>query len=52
MGLDTIRIDHSTGRIELISHEYDDPQAAEAARRAHAEQHDERPPRRWWRRPW
>ncbi|MFD7256750.1 hypothetical protein [Streptomyces sp. NPDC059874] len=54
MGLDTIRIDHSTGRIELISQEYNDPEAAAAARRAHAEQqqerHDARPPRRWWRR--
>ncbi|MFB6614050.1 hypothetical protein ACFCV9_07505 [Streptomyces sp. NPDC056367] len=54
MGLDTIRIDHSTGRIELISREYEDPEAAEAARRAHAgqrdEQPDEQPQRRWWRR--
>ncbi|MEV0413571.1 hypothetical protein AB0I68_22875 [Streptomyces sp. NPDC050448] len=40
-GLDTIRIDHATGRIELISREYDDPEAAEAARRALAEQRNE-----------
>ncbi|MEV6732554.1 MULTISPECIES: hypothetical protein [unclassified Streptomyces] len=63
MRLDTIRIDHSTGRIELISRKYDDPEAAEAARRALSEQQvDDRngdrqdgqdrqsPPRRWWRR--
>ncbi|WP_354637532.1 hypothetical protein [Kitasatospora camelliae] len=54
MALDTVRIDHATGRIEVISREYDDPEAAEAARRALAEQRDEplatRPPRRWWRR--
>lgn len=62
MGLDTVRIDHSTGRIEVISREYDDPQAAEAAHRALAEQRvaqaqqaeeqqqEPRAPRRWWRR--
>ncbi|WP_407986591.1 hypothetical protein [Kitasatospora sp. CMC57] len=63
MALDTVRIDHSTGRIELISREYDDPAAAEAARRALAEQEqgDQRQtgpeqgpgadrPRRWWKR--
>ncbi|KQV14593.1 MULTISPECIES: SseB family protein [unclassified Kitasatospora] len=62
-GLDTIRIDHSTGRIELISREYDDPAAAEAARRALADQQQRdawpdaeqaqqvgQRPRRWWQR--
>ncbi|WP_329380560.1 hypothetical protein OG625_15175 [Streptomyces sp. NBC_01351] len=50
MGLDTVRIDHSTGRIEVISQTYDAPEAAEAGRRAHAEQRSEKPPRRWWQR--
>ncbi|MEV7522860.1 hypothetical protein [Streptomyces sp. NPDC091371] len=39
-GLDTIRIDHSSGRIEVISQQYDAEGAPEA----------EQPPRRWWRR--
>ncbi|MFD9126944.1 hypothetical protein [Kitasatospora sp. NPDC059571] len=54
MGLDTVRIDHATGRIELISREFDDPAAAEAARRALADPPPARPdgprPRRWWHR--
>ncbi|WP_405020928.1 hypothetical protein OHV05_32680 [Kitasatospora sp. NBC_00070] len=65
MALDTVRIDHSTGRIELLSREFDDPAAAEAARRALDDQrqrdgwpspeqvreaHAQQPRRRWWQR--
>ncbi|MFH8384617.1 hypothetical protein ACH4E7_27360 [Kitasatospora sp. NPDC018058] len=59
-GLDTVRVDRVTGRMEVLSREYDDPEAAEAARRAldladaeaGAESTPEAPkrPRRWWRR--
>ncbi|MCP2311962.1 hypothetical protein [Kitasatospora paracochleata] len=55
MGLDTVRHDRETGRVEVVSQEYDDPQVADAARRALAEEQpgagsEAERPRRWWRR--
>ncbi|MEV7179607.1 hypothetical protein [Kitasatospora sp. NPDC093679] len=60
MALDTVRHDPATGRIEVLSREFDDPRAAEAARRAVAAERAERAaapgpeqgrPRRRWQRP-
>jgi hypothetical protein len=33
MGLDTVRCDHATGRVDVVSREYDTPEVREAARR-------------------
>ncbi|MFI9386870.1 hypothetical protein [Kutzneria sp. NPDC052558] len=41
-GLDTIRLDAASGRVEVISREYDDPAVAENA--------EQGKPKRWWRR--
>ncbi|MCU7826675.1 hypothetical protein [Kitasatospora sp. DSM 101779] len=57
MALDTVRHDPATGRIEVLSREFDDPRAAEAARQAAAAERAAAPgegqerPRRWWQRP-
>ncbi|WP_159400858.1 hypothetical protein [Streptomyces sp. NRRL B-24484] len=57
MALDTVRHDPATGRVEVLSREYDDPRAAEAARLAVAAERDaadaaeQERPRRWWQRP-
>ncbi|WP_328393882.1 hypothetical protein OHS70_04515 [Streptomyces sp. NBC_00390] len=53
LGLDTVRADHVSGRIEVVSREYDDPQAAAAARDAFqgpASPPSPSRPRRWWHR--
>ena len=36
-GLDTVRCDHTSGRVNVVSREYDNPQALEAAQRAQGE---------------
>ncbi|MGW2399543.1 hypothetical protein ACWCYY_23570 [Kitasatospora sp. NPDC001664] len=42
MGLDTVRVDHATGRVEVVSRAYDTaPPPAPP---------EDRPPKRWWRR--
>lgn len=33
MGLDTVRCDHPSGRVDVVSREYDEPEVREAARR-------------------
>ncbi|MGW7364102.1 hypothetical protein ACWGI8_11890 [Streptomyces sp. NPDC054841] len=53
LGLDTVRADHASGRVEVVSREYEDPQAAAAARDAMTGQASPPSPsraRRWWRR--
>ncbi|NUS13594.1 MAG: hypothetical protein HOY69_19690, partial [Streptomyces sp.] len=44
MGLDTVRLDAASGRVEVVSRAYDDPAAAERARAALPPR--ERPPAR------